>query len=121
MLLGEVTGTIRRFDDGNWTSGDYARGAPVADLPVVGSLQPDGDTIADPLERGSRKVGAFVFIVELEGQPEVMIVNLAAVTEGDRLLVNGVTYIVTKVQEWLSHQQGLPHRRFIVQRKGADE
>lgn len=121
MLLGEVTATVRRFDAGTWASGEYVRGAPVADFSVIGSLQPDGDTIADPLERGARKSGAFVFLVELESQPEVLLVDLSAVTEGDRVGVAGATYIVTKAQDWTSHASGLPHRRFVLERKGADE
>ncbi len=121
MLLGEVTATVRRFAAGSFSTGDYVRGSADPDFTVIGSLQPDGDTEIDPLDRAVRVNGRYVFLVELEGQTEIKIADLSAVKEGDRVAVGSLDLVVVKAQDWTFHAEGLPHRRFILERRGDDE
>lgn len=121
MLLGEITATVKRFGDGNWASGDFVRGAADPGFTVVGSAQPDGDTIADPLDRGARRAGRLIFIVELEGQPELQITRLDSIQEGDVFDIGGTQYVFISQREWVAHSAGLPHRRFVLELIGKDE
>ena len=121
MLLGEITANIKRFDEGSWASGEFVRGAADPDFTVVGSFQPDGDTSAEPLERGARRAGRFIFLVELDGQPELQILKLSNIKEGDVLELGGTQYVFVSQQEWVAHSSGLPHRRFILELIGKDE
>lgn len=126
MLFGEQTVTIKRFDDGSWVTGDFVRGAAIPDFTVLGSLQPDGDTSPEGLERGSRERGRFLLYVE-DKENELKIVDLAVVREGDVIItgdplaLNPTRLVVVGVQDWSGHQTGCPHRRYVLESIGDDE
>jgi hypothetical protein len=116
--VGPVT-VIHEDVPGNYVNGEYVRGE-TSRFTIEGSIMPANPKEVEILEEGAQTRARWSLYCD-EYQRELKTTDLYVGAGADRVLHKDKEYLLAKVGDWTDHEDGLPHRAYLLIEIGKNE
>ena len=115
VFLGKKRYRVTRKATGSYVEGDWVDGEE-STFTIEASIQPATGQELALLPEGARKTARH----KMYTSTQLMTVNLHRQTTPDVVCTHEGIHHVHMVADWLQHQTGVPHYKYILIRKGVD-